>query len=280
MIIAVLAASCNNNKDYLITIKTDYGDIKLVLFDQTPKHKENFIKLAKSGFYDSLLFHRVIDDFMIQGGDPNTKRPSDPQLFGKGGPGYTVPPEFHPDLIHEKGVIAAARQNDNINPRKESNGSQFYIVEGQVYTEPSLRATRINMNELYRHFGNLVQRSAYQDLNKKVLQLQEENRLDELQDLIIGYKDVIENDYDVELDLPLSRHQIDVYTSVGGVPHLDGAYTVFGKVVDGFEVVDRISGIPTDPMDRPLQDVRMTVELEKISRQQIESTYDFSYSGN
>jgi peptidyl-prolyl cis-trans isomerase B (cyclophilin B) len=272
-----LLQSCGNKKDYLITIKTRYGNIKLVLYDQTPKHKDNFIKLAKTGFYDSLLFHRVIDDFMIQTGDPNTKKQSDPKFFGKGGPGYTIPPEFHPDLIHEKGVIAAARQGDNINPGKESNGSQFYIVEGMVYSDKSLRDSRINFNELYKYFGNLVQRSGYQDLNEKVLQLQTENRVDELQTLILSYKDVIEDDYDIELDQPLSQKQIEAYTTIGGIPHLDGAYTVFGKVVDGLDVVEKIAAVPTDLADKPVQDVMMTIDVEEWNRQKIEKEFDFSY---
>ena len=274
----IILHSCSGNKDYLVTIRTNYGDIKLILFDKTPKHKENFIRLAQKGFYDSLLFHRVIDDFMIQSGDPNTRTPNDIQSFGKGGPGYTIPPEFHPDLIHEKGVLAAARQGDNINPRKESSGSQFYIVEGMVYTEKSLRDSRINREELYKYFGNLIQRSAYQDLNEQAMQLQAENRIDELEVLILGYKDVIEKDYDVELDMPLTQQQIDVYTTVGGVPHLDGAYTVFGKVVDGLEVVEKIADVRTDASDRPVQDVIMTVEVQQMNRHKIEKEFNFKYS--
>lgn len=276
--IAVLVfQSCSDNKDYLATIRTNFGDIKLILFDQTPKHKENFIKLAENGFYDSLLFHRVINDFMIQTGDPNTRNPLDIQAFGTGGPGYTLPPEFHPDLIHEKGVLAAARQGDNINPKKESNGSQFYIVEGMVYTEESLRNSRVNMPELYRYFGNLIQRSSYRELNEQAMKLQEENRLDELQTLILSYKEVIEKDYDIELDQPLTNKQVEVYTSVGGVPHLDGAYTVFGKVVEGMDVVERIASVKTDSRDRPLEDVRMTIDIERINRNTIEKLYNFKY---
>ena len=269
--------SCMGEKDYLVTLQTDYGNIKLVLFDQTPKHKENFLKLARNGFYDSLLFHRVIDDFMIQTGDPNTRNPNDKEAFGTGGPGYNIPPEFHPNLIHEKGVIAAARQGDNINPKKESNGSQFYIVEGMVYTEESLRNSRVNMTELYKYFGNLIQRSSYQELNEQAMTLQAENRLDELQNLILSYKDILEKDYDVELDLPLTQKQIEVYTSVGGIPHLDGAYTVFGKVVDGMDVVETISAVKTDARDRPLRDVMMTLNVERLSRKKIEKDYNFVY---
>ena len=148
----LIIGSCSNNQDYLVTIKTNYGDIKLILFDKTPDHRENFLKLANKGFYDSLLFHRVIADFMIQTGDPNSKPPIDSKTFGKGGPGYTIPPEFHPDLIHEKGTLGAARADDRINPKKESNGSQFYIIKGMIYTEKSLRDSKVNYTELYKYF--------------------------------------------------------------------------------------------------------------------------------
>jgi peptidyl-prolyl cis-trans isomerase B (cyclophilin B) len=275
--ILLIIPSCSNNKDYLITIKTNYGDIKLVLFDKTPKHKDNFIELAGKGFYDSLLFHRVIDNFMIQTGDPNTKSTGNPQSYGKGGPGYTIPPEFHPDLIHEKGMVAAARMGDNVNPKKESSGSQFYIVEGMVYTEESLRDSRVDYNELYKYFGNLIQRSGYQEVNQQAMQLQTENKLDELKALILSYKDVCEQDYDVELDQPLTQKQIEVYTTVGGVPHLDGGYTVFGKVVEGMEVVERIAAVKTAPGDRPVEDVIMVVEVEKVSRRKIEKEFNYTY---
>ena len=273
----MIIQSCNGKKDSLVTLKTTFGDIKLVLFDQTPKHKENFLKLVDTGFYDSLLFHRVIDDFMIQTGDPNSRPPVDRKNFGKGGPGYTIPPEFHSNLIHEKGMIGAARADDRINPQKESNGSQFYIVEGMVYTEKVLIDSRVNFNELYKYFGNLIQRSGYQDLNEQSMQLQTENKLDELRTLIISYKDVIENDYDVELDQPLSQKQIDAYTTVGGVPHLDGAYTVFGKVVQGIDVVEKIAAVKTDASDKPLEDVIITVEVEKMNRSKIEKEFNFKY---
>jgi cyclophilin family peptidyl-prolyl cis-trans isomerase len=273
----LIIGSCSNNQDYLVTIKTNYGDIKLILFDKTPDHRENFLKLANKGFYDSLLFHRVIADFMIQTGDPNSKPPIDSKTFGKGGPGYTIPPEFHPDLIHEKGTLGAARADDRINPKKESNGSQFYIIKGMVYTEKSLRDSKVNYTELYKYFGNLIQRRGYQDLNMKSIQLQTENKMDELKALILSYKDIIEDDYGIELDQPISQRQIDVYTTVGGVPHLDGAYTVFGKVVQGMDVVEKISAVETDPMDRPVGDVIMTVEVEKMSRQKIEKEFNYLY---
>lgn len=272
-----LQACSDNKKDFLITIKTNYGDIKLVLYDQTPKHKDNFIKLTESGFYDSLLFHRVINNFMIQSGDPNSKGSLPGQSLGNGGPGYTIPPEFVPGIIHERGTIAAARMGDNVNPKKESSGSQFYLVQGKVYTAEELEQMSVKYNELYQYFGNLCERSTYQEIAAQANQLQLENRVEELQELILSLKDTIEQEYDIELDNPFTQHQIERYTTVGGVPHLDGGYTVFGKVVEGIEVIDNIAAVATDGSDRPNENVIMTVEVEKLSRKKIEKLYGYHY---
>ena len=166
---------------------------------------------------------------------------------------------------------------DNVNPKKESNGSQFYIIEGVVFTETTLKEARVNMTELYKYFGNLIQRSGYQELNLQYMQLQTENKMDELQKLILSYKDVVEEDYDIELDLPLSRKQIETYTTIGGTPHLDGEYTVFGKVVQGMEVVEKIAAVETGHGDRPVEDIIMTVEVDKISRKKIEEEFNYTY---
>ena len=274
----ILQACSNDKKDYLITIKTNLGEIKIVLFDETPKHKENFIKLTEKGFYDSLLFHRVMNQFMVQTGDPDSKGAKPGQKLGNGGPGYNIPAEFKPGLIHEKGAVAAARQPDNVNPKKESSGSQFYIVQGMKYTQTDLENTRINFQKLYKYFGNLIERSTYQDLKAKAMQLQQEQRIPELQALIVSMKETCETEYDVDLDIePLTQKQIDTYTTVGGVPHLDGEYTVFGKVVKGIEVVDKIAVEQTAPGDRPLNDIMMTMEVEKISRKKISKEYNYTY---
>ncbi len=273
-----LTQACEDaGKDYLFTIKTKYGDMKMVLYDQTPQHKENFIELTKKGYYDSLLFHRVISGFMIQTGDPDSKGSQPNSKLGNGGPGYNIPAEFVPDLIHEKGAVAAARQGDNINPKKESSGSQFYIVQGKVWSEEALKNSRINYNELYRYFGNLIERTSFQHVKDQVVAYQNEQKMEALQDLIINMKDTIEKEYDVELDFPLTTRQVRIYTTVGGIPHLDGAYTVLGKVIDGLDVIDKISAVQTDPNDRPVENIVMTIEMEKMSRNKIEELYDFQY---
>jgi peptidyl-prolyl cis-trans isomerase B (cyclophilin B) len=270
--------SCNDtDKDYLFTIKTQYGDMKMILYDQTPLHKKNFIELVKKGFYDSLLFHRVINGFMIQTGDPDSKDTEENEKRGNGGPGYTIPAEFVPGLIHEKGAVAAARQGDNINPKKESSGSQFYIVQGKIWSEEELKNSRVNYNELYGYFNNLIERQSFRHVKDLVTQYQKEQDIQALQDLILNMKDTIEQEYDVELDLPLTPQQIKTYTTIGGTPHLDGAYTVFGKIIDGLEVIDQIASVQTDNNDRPLENIMMTIDMEKLPRNRIEELYDFHY---
>jgi peptidyl-prolyl cis-trans isomerase B (cyclophilin B) len=278
-VIPMIQACNDSKKDYVITIKTQYGDMKMILYDQTPLHKQNFIELAKKGYYDSLLFHRVINGFMIQTGDPDSKGTQPNTKLGNGGPGYTIPAEFVPEIIHEKGAVAAARQGDNLNPKKESSGSQFYLVQGKIWSEQELINSRINYNELYRYFSNLIERESFKHVKDQVAQYQNEQNMQALQDLILNMKDTIEHEYDVELDLPLTTQQIETYTTVGGTPHLDGAYTVFGRVVDGLEVIDKIASVQTDPNDRPAVNIMMTIEMEKVPREKIEQLYDFKYPG-
>jgi peptidyl-prolyl cis-trans isomerase B (cyclophilin B) len=197
-------------------MQTTMGDIVIRLSDSTPLHRDNFLKLVKKGYYDSVLFHRVINNFMIQAGDPNSKTAVAGLALGNGGPGYTIPAEFRTTLFHKKGVIAAARMGDNVNPTKVSSGSQFYIVQGKTFTEPgldSLETMRLN-----------------------------------------GRK------------IPVSQRE--VYKTIGGTPHLDQGYTVFGEVVKGLEVVDKIAAVQTSKAqdrDRPLQDVRI-IKMKLVKR--------------
>ncbi len=191
----------------MIVISTDLGEMKAILYNETPLHKENFIKLAKEGYFDGSLFHRVIEGFMIQGGDPNSKNAKPGQMLGNGGPNYTIPAEFKQGLVHKKGALAAARQADQVNPRKESSGSQFYISQGKVYTAAEL--------------ANLARR----------------------------------------MGKSFNQTQIEAYTTVGGVPFLDYEYTVFGQVVEGLEVIDKIAAVKKDRNDRPLQDIKMTIRV-------------------
>lgn len=208
LLLAVVA--CGTQKDMKVRMHTTAGVIDLCLYDETPKHKENFLKLVKELQYDSLLFHRVIKDFMIQGGDPDSKNAPAGALLGEGDLGYTVEAEFMPQVhFHRRGVLAAAREGDDVNPEKASSASQFYIVWGKVYTKEQLDA--------YKEY--------YQRRTGR--------------------------------ELTLTPEQEAVYTTVGGTPHLDGEYTVFGEVINGLEVVEKIQGVACDENDRPLEDVRI-----------------------
>ena len=187
-------------KTVKFVIHTDYGDIKGYLYNDTPKHRDNFVKLVNEGWYDGSVFHRVINQFMIQGGH---------NVSGQVDPGYKVPAEILPNHFHKKGALAAARMGDQVNPEKESSGSQFYIVQGRVFNDATL--------------------------------------------------DMMEQ----QSGTPFTEQQRKAYTTVGGTPHLDGGYTVFGQVADGYEVIDKIAAVQTKPGDRPVKDVKMTIEIIK-----------------
>jgi len=187
----------------MIEMVTSQGKITLRLYDETPLHRDNFLKLVENHTYDGLLFHRVIKNFMVQAGDPKSRDAKPSQPLGDGTLGYTVPAEFRPELIHKRGALCAARQGDQVNPKKASSATQFYIVQGQVWDDKTL-------DMMEQRFG------------KK-----------------------------------FTAEQRKVYTTMGGTPHLDGDYTVFGEVVDGMEVVNKISDLPCDRMDRPVEDVKI-----------------------
>lgn len=193
--------SCSNGSEY--TIETDMGKMRIHLFDSTPKHKENFAKLVKDGFYNDLLFHRVIKGFMIQGGDPESKDADNSKPLGSGGPGYTIPAEIA--IPHFKGTVSAARQGDAVNPTRASSGSQFFIVHGGPVTDETLDA---------------IERAR-------------------------GFK--------------YSAAQREKYKNLGGSPTLDGEYSVFGEVIDGMDVIDKIATTPTDSRERPIKNVKMKI---------------------
>ncbi|NIG52715.1 peptidylprolyl isomerase [Chitinophaga sp. Cy-1792] len=201
-------AAFTQAKNRKAKIITPYGTMIVKLYDQTPKHRDNFIKLTRHHFYDSTLFHRVIKNFMIQGGDPDSKHAKPGQELGNGDVGYTIPAEFELDLFHRKGALAAARDN---RPDKASSGCQFYIVQGKVFTE---------------------------------------QQLDTLEKTRLGGRKI-----------PVDQR--DVYMTEGGAPHLDQSYTVFGQVIKGMDVIDKIAAEKTDSRNRPLQDIPMKIRLKK-----------------
>mgnify|MGYP006267386975 CR=1 FL=1 len=267
----------SGKKDILITIETPFGTMKAILFDQTPKHKANFLKLAQEDFYDSLLFHRVIKDFMIQGGDPDSREAEPEQPLGNGGPGYTIPAEFVDGLFHQKGAIAAARMGGQVNPEKESHGSQFYIVQGKTFTEEELREIRFDRQSLYAAFIKLLDSAAFEDLNKEYLYLQQEQDQEGLEKLILENQDKVEAAFGTTYRKPLTERQIKAYTTIGGAPHLDYDYTVFGQVLTGFDVLDKLAAVQTGRGNRPKEDVWMLVSVEEMKKKKIAKKFGYIY---
>lgn len=239
----------------LVRLETTMGDITVKLYEETPKHKENFLKLAKEGTYDSTLFHRVIKNFMIQAGDPLSKTATDTTSnLGSGDVGYTIPAEFNPKFFHKKGVLAAARQGDEVNPKKESSGCQFYIVTGRKFSE----AQMINMeNQLNEARLDSVFQGLARNHMKDIYKMRKANDMDGLMALQDKLEAQAKEMVNKEPALKFTREQIEAYTTVGGAPHLDGNYTVFGEVVEGIEVVDKIGAVKTNRADRPEKDVRI-----------------------
>lgn len=216
---------------FYVTLNTTAGDITLRLYNETPLHRDNFVKLSKSGFYNGVLFHRVIDNFMIQSGDPDSKAKEKGKLYGDGGPGYTIPAEIVPGIYHKKGVLAAAREGDSVNPKRESGGSQFYIVKGKVFDEQTLQVAQDRINS----------RNAA-------------NKITEIHTIPPKWR--------------------EIYKTKGGTPHLDTQYTVFGELVKGADVVEKISVTKTDSNDRPLEDIYIiSTKITKSRKLKTEEQY-------
>lgn len=264
--------------DYLITIKTNYGNMVAILYDETPKHKENFIKLAKEHYFDSLLFHRVMEGFMIQGGDPDSKHAEAGKHLGMGGPGYTVEAEFNPKFFHEKGALSAARLGDQQNPTKASSGSQFYIVQGRIVPSDEADGIRINQSQLNTAFQQILQNPANQPLVDSLNQIYMSGDMKAYQKKIYSLVPRIEKQTGMKIYKEVPQAMIEAYSTVGGAPHLDGEYTVFGKVISGLDVVDKIAALPRDDNDRPMEDVRMVVIVEEVPRKDIAKKYGYTYA--
>ncbi|PTN04815.1 peptidylprolyl isomerase/peptidyl-prolyl cis-trans isomerase B (cyclophilin B) [Mangrovibacterium marinum] len=257
-------SSCSSNKPAnkatTVEIDTDYGKMTFRLYNETPQHRDNFIKLAQDGFYDGLLFHRVINEFMIQGGDPKSKDAAPGQRLGNGDPGYTIPAEIKPDFFHKKGALAAARQGDAQNPEKRSSGSQFYIVQGELLTPGALDSLEMQMNsKRASQINQQIFRQHQAELNK----LMKEGLQDSLNIRLAELKELANEQLAKTEPYQISEEKRAIYTTQGGYPSLDGAYTVFGEMIDGFEVLDKIAAVKTDRFNRPEQDLKMTVKILK-----------------
>lgn len=261
-LLLLLGGFQHQQAEKLVLIDTPFGGIKIRLYNETPLHRDNFIKLAEKNFYDSLLFHRVIAGFMIQGGDPESKRAKPGDTLGDGDVGYTIPAEFNPKLFHKRGVLAAARNGDEENPEQASSGCQFYIVQGKTWTDSLLdqREKRI-MN--MKAYNKVVRNPANKKLVEEYVRASKGNDPGK----VASMKKKLDKLTEAELaNIPqykFTAEQREVYKTIGGVPHLDGSYTVFGEVLEGMEVVDKISAVQIDALARPLTDIRMRVTVLK-----------------
>jgi len=234
-----------------VKIQTTLGDIIVRLYDETPLHRDNFIKLVREGYYDGTIFHRVIKDFMIQGGDPESKGAPAGKMLGTGGPGFTIESEIKEGIFHKRGALAAARQGDEVNPERRSSGSQFYIVWGQVYNEGQLKqfSRQLKMQRAQEIFNELALAR-----RSEILQMRRDRDNAGLQAL--QEKLASEAELKAE-DAGLNSDQIALYSTIGGTPHLDGQYTVFGEVEEGLDVVEMIQASATGRGDRPVDDIEM-----------------------
>lgn len=264
----VLASCAKDRKDYIVTIHTSFGDMKVLLYEETPLHKENFIDLAESGDYDSTIFHRVIKNFMIQGGGIDMKT-------GKNS-SERIPAELDRGYLHEKGALAAARMGDNVNPKKESSWCQFYIVQGKKYTPEEIDQyeEEMNMGAKNQFFGEIIQKPENQEYLKAAQAFKREGNRLAVDSIIAEVMKQVDAQYDPKT---LTDQQKEIYTTVGGSPHLDFEYTVFGKVVEGLDVIDKIAAVQTGARDKPVEDYFLTMEVEKLPKKKITKLYGYEY---
>ena len=266
-----------DSNSVVVDITTSLGDIKVLLYGDTPKHRDNFVKLVNEGFYNGVLFHRVINEFMIQAGDPDSKTAKPGQHLGAGGPdykiapagkmlgsgdpGYTLEAEFvYPKHFHKRGALAAARTGDDMNPERRSSGSQFYIVTGKAYNESQLAQMEKQMAMMQKQeiFNKLVEE--HRDSVMAMRRNRDQAGLQKLQEELVA----ITEQKAAENPAKMTPEQRQAYSTIGGTPHLDGSYTVFGEVIEGMDVVDKIQNVETGAADRPVEDVKIIkMSIEK-----------------
>lgn len=245
----------------LVLIETPYGEIKIRLYDETPLHRDNFLKLVNQGFYNDLLFHRVINEFMVQGGDPQSRDAAPSARLGAGDPGYKIDAEIlYPQFFHKKGALAAARQGDQGNPQKRSSGSQFYIVHGKVFSPEELEQMERAMAD--RQYQMMMMRYM-EPFRQQFMALQQAGDREGFQALMQKISEDAAAEVEAMPAFQFSDAQREAYTTIGGTPQLDGEYTVFGEVIEGLDVIDQIAAVETGSMDRPVQDVKMKIKLIK-----------------
>lgn len=272
--ILIWSVGCSNNselsseEDYLITISTPMGDMKAILYDETPLHKKNFIELAQAGKYDDNIWHRVIEGFMIQGGDIYRGTEEQEPLDGK------IPAEIVPGFFHTKGTIAAARQGDEINPKKSSSSCQFYVVQGSSYDILTTDGYTLNQK-----ISELLERPEYEDLLQQFQALAAARDNSGMNKLAMENRALVEKEFGIDLFKALPPDAEEAYKETSGTPSLDGKYTVFGKVISGLEVIDKIAVVKTvgPPTDQPVEDVTMSVKVQIVPKTEITKKYGHQY---
>lgn len=250
----------NKNAEKIVQIETEYGTLKVKLYNETPLHRDNFIKLINDGFYSDLLFHRVIQNFMIQGGDPDSKNAEPGQMLGRGDLGYTIPAEINPKFFHRRGVLAAARQGDQANPEKRSSASQFYILQGKVFRPGELDTLKTKMEESRK---TAMMQKKVKAIEPELNKLSTEGKQDEIMTRINAIRDTVNAEAAKLPPIGFSEEQIKAYTTVGGYPSLDNNYTIFGEIIEGLDIIDKIAQQPTDQYDRPKTDIKFSIKLIK-----------------
>jgi peptidyl-prolyl cis-trans isomerase B (cyclophilin B) len=267
VLVAVLSG-CKQSKDYVVTIHTEFGDMKAILYEETPRHKENFIELVQSGAYDSTTWHRVIQDFMIQGGDVYAKEGGQEPAEDR------IPAEIVDGFYHTKGALAAARQGDQLNPEKKSSGTQFYIVDGRKFTEDELTTDQVKLNQA---ISQMLQDDQYDSLRQLFIELQQANDYQAMNQLALDSRKYVEQEMDMEVSKEFDPKRLELYTTTEGAPHLDNEYTVFGRVVEGLDVIDRIAGVMKNNNDRPVNDTYLTMDVEMVPKKEITEKYGYEY---
>lgn len=255
-------------KDDLVIIHTAFGDMTVLLYEETPLHKANFLDLAKSGAYDSTKWHRVIEKFVVQGGNIDDKKGGSPSNR------KNVPAEIVEGFYHHKGALAAARQSDQVNPEKESSPSQFYVIQGKQFTEQELT---VDQFALQRSIGQLLSNPNYDTLRQKFQQLAESRDNEGLNELAMSLTGLVEAELGTKVTKDISEEKVEIYSQQGGTPQLDGEYTVFGKVVSGLDVIDKLAAVKTNRMDRPNEDIYMTMEVITMKTKEITQKYGYNY---
>jgi len=259
---------CNSDKDSLVNINTQFGTIKVLLYNETPLHKKNFIELVKAGKYDSTLWHRVMKGFMVQGGNVNQKEGTQESLEDR------IPAEIISGFMHTKGALAAARQPDQANPKKMSSASQFYIVHGKIFSKEELTIDQFALNQ---GLSELMKNPSYDTIAQQFINLKRGNKIEEMNQLALRYVELVESVQGVSLRKNMALDRLEAYTTLGGAPHLDNEYTIFGRVVAGLEVVDQIASVSVGRANRPIEELFMTMEIEEVPKKEITEKYGYIY---